>query len=106
MPLVEDGSHREPRKRRTAGRGLWLLLIPPLMLVALVSVAAFHPLELQAGPFWLQVGRSSDELYRRLYLHHVSHEYGGMWDAALPVPGGNSMVLTCYRGWPNGRRTE
>jgi len=48
MPIVTDGTATERRKR--GSKVLFLLLVPPLLVLSLTISAAFRPVVLQIGP--------------------------------------------------------
>jgi len=48
MPILTEPVTREHRQRNR--KGLFLLLIPPVLLMLLAVSAAFRPIELQIGP--------------------------------------------------------
>jgi hypothetical protein len=52
MPVVAEATLATGKSRRTP-RGLWLLLVPPLLMLAVVAGAFVRPLEIPFGPYLL-----------------------------------------------------
>ena len=111
MSIIPEGRPVEKRKR--SGKALYLLLVPPLLLIGLLVAALVRPIELHFGPIVFLVltvrnnGGGSGFISRRIPVGErpevEGHSYtvtGEGWAGAVAL-GRHAIGIGSFRGHRN-----